>query len=162
MPVISRAEVLERLSYEPETGIFHWLVCPNNRVPVGSVAGFKHRTGYWFIKIDRKEYPTHRLAWLVVHGLWPRYEIDHIDGNPSNNAIANLRDVPHRTNVENRRTANSRSKSGFLGVRQEGSRFVAYIGSHGRQYQIGSFSTPEEAHAAYVDVKRQLHVGCTL
>jgi len=45
---------------------------------------------------------VYRLAWFLHYGTFPKKCIDHIDGNPENNKIANLRDVDHATNNRNR------------------------------------------------------------
>lgn len=102
---------------------------------------------------------AHRLAWLYMTGEWPRQEIDHIDGDRANNKWLNLRDVDHATNMQNRRVAQSNNVGGFLGVsRRAESIHIAYVGTK----YIGSFRTPEEAHAAYVQRKRAAHDGCTI
>ncbi|MFX4377260.1 HNH endonuclease, partial [Acinetobacter baumannii] len=41
------------------------------------------------------------MAWLYVHGVHPTGQIDHIDGDPLNNRISNLRDVSHAVNQQN-------------------------------------------------------------
>lgn len=96
--MITADRVRELLDYCPETGEFR------NRIsrrasPAGKLVGTMLPIGYLQIKIDRKCYYCHRLAWLYVHGVWP-LEIDHIDHDRSNNRIANLRSVTHRQNLE--------------------------------------------------------------
>ena len=56
------------------------------------------RTGHIRICIMRVKYLAHRLAWLYVTGSWPSQDIDHIDGDPTNNRFANLREVTHQEN----------------------------------------------------------------
>ena len=76
-------------------------------------------------------------------------DIDHIDGNPSNNKLSNLRDVPHRINIQNRKSKTTRNKSGFLGVVQRGNKFAAHIHRNGKQIYLGLYETPELAHKVY-------------
>ena len=74
------AEVLRNLlSYDAETGIFTWIGKPNGRVAHGAQAGTFLPDGYVRIKLRRKLYLAHRLAWFYVHGVWPENEIDHIN-----------------------------------------------------------------------------------
>lgn len=101
---------------------------------------------YHRINIEGKMYLAHRLAWLYVHGVWPQYEIDHIDGDKSNNAIANLRDVEHEKNQQNQ--IGSR-----FGVKRNRNRWSAYIQINKSQRYLGIFSTEQEASAAYMAAK---------
>jgi hypothetical protein len=58
----------------------------------GDIAGYPDRDGYWWIEIDGVEYPRSHLVWKMHHGRDP-VAIEHIDGNPSNDAISNLREI---------------------------------------------------------------------
>ena len=82
----------EVMSYDPETGVLTWRkkTGRKGRVVVGRAAGNYDPDGYICVRIDRKNYKAHRLAWLYVYGTWPDNRIDHIDGIKDNNAITNL------------------------------------------------------------------------
>ena len=107
------------------------------------------QNGYRKIKFEGKQYLSHRVAWLLYHGRWPIGDIDHIDGNPSNNQILNLRDVSHSKNLQNRKSATSKNKTGFLGVVKRKNKFAAHIHRNGKQIYLGLFLTAELAHQAY-------------
>jgi hypothetical protein len=128
----------------------------------GKIAGTIVTRGYIMIKIDGVKRQAHRLAWLYIHGQWPSHHIDHIDGCPANNTIANLRDVIEAVNHENQRRAKRGSAVGLLGVSRHRSRFRAIIEVRGVRHDLGSFDSSEEAHAAYIREKRLRHVGNTL
>lgn len=151
----------EALAYDPLTGDFLWRTRPK-RWAHKSSAGYVHH-GYLSIMVDQVSYMAHRLAWLIVTGDWPKHFIDHIDGNGLNNRFNNLRDVPLRVNNQNRRGI-KRGKAGPQGVYvpKDGRRPRAQVVVDGRAVYLGTFDTPEEAHAAYVEAKRRLHEGCTL
>ena len=146
------------------TGAFVWLQMLSNRGPVGAQAGRVDARGYVAIGLDRRQYKAHRLAWLYMTGEWPALEVDHRDADRANNAWLNLRQLTHRHNMENERKARSTNKSGLLGVHQcrATGRYRAAITVAGRCKQLGRFDTPELAHQAYVNAKRQLHAGNTL
>jgi hypothetical protein len=154
-------EVRDRLDYDPNSGVFTW-VRPGSRRAIGEAAGGPHPKGYWFIGLHGRRYAAHRLAWAWVHGVWPSGVIDHIDGNGMNNRITNLRDVPISHNMHNRRLRSKNNVSGFLGVYQVREKFVAQIGSGGQNFRSRAFSTPAEAHAAYLEMKRLHHRGAIL
>ena len=155
------------LDYDSTNGLFNWRVSNNGRIRVGQRAGsLKPPLGYVQIKVDRVLYAAHRLAWLWVHGTFPENHIDHIDGDHANNRLANLRDVPVGINAQNLRRARSNNESTkLLGVsRRNKTRggFQARIRFEGKEKRLGTFPTAEQAYAAYVAAKRELHPGCTI
>lgn len=158
--MIIQARLHELLSYDPETGVMRWRV---NKGPVkaGDVAGNPTR-GYLQLMVDGHMTFVHRFIWFYVHGTWPIGNIDHIDGNRSNNRIANLRDVSQAMNIQNERKPRSNNKSGFLGVKANRGLWKAEISINGKTKFLGRFKTPEEAHQVYVEAKRRLHPGCTI
>ena len=151
----------ELLDYDAETGRFVWRQA-NKRVKAGAVAGYVGNDGYVRIRASGTRFLAHRLAWFYVHGTWPTGEIDHINGDRSDNRIANLRDVSRLTNRQNMRRAQADNRSGLLGVSLANNRCKASIRSGGKNHHLGYFASPEAAHAAYVAAKRQTHEGCTL
>lgn len=149
----------ELLHYDPETGVFTWRVACRGTA-AGDVAGCVIDGGYIRITIDKRFHRSHRLAWLYMTGTWPANDIDHIDGNPSNNALANLRDVTRSVNLQNRRAAmGHNTTSGVLGVSSKRNKWRARIKVDGRHVSLGHFDTIEEAQAAYLEAKRAHHPG---
>jgi len=160
---ISHKELLERIIYDPATGIFTWRRDGYRRkVKAGDVAGFDKGNGYWQLSFNKVKYNAHRVAWFYIHGVWPEHDIDHVNGNRADNRIANLRSVTRSVNLQNRRSARKTAKIGLLGVSRCGRRYYAQISAGGVRYHLGRFDTPELAHAAYVHAKRKLHAGCTI
>ena len=162
MGALTQAELTRLLHYDPSTGVFVRKVRTCNKVKVGDVAGNETSRGYRNIRVSGRLYQAHRLAWLYITGAWPEYEIDHIDNNKKNNAFANLRDVNRSINLQNVRQARGDNKSGFLGVSAKNNKFIAQIKVFGKVIHLGYFPTPTAAHAAYLEEKRRLHVGCTI
>lgn len=161
---ITWALVRDRLAYDAEAGVFTWAkLIPHCRFKVGELAGSITRQGRWQISLHGKTYAAHRLAWLFMHGEWPREFVDHIDGDPLNNRISNLRVVPSTVNMQNQRRAHADAKVKVLGVDSDRpGRYRAKIVVNGRPVYLGRFKTPEEAAAVYLDAKRKFHAGCTI
>lgn len=153
---LTQEALREALSYDAETGAFKWRVGKGN-VVAGTIAGSVRRsTGYHEIRINGHRYHSHRLAWLYVHGKWPRAMVDHIDGNKTNNRIANLREATRSQNMA-AAAAPKDAVVGVKGVRRKGKRYAAQIGKDGKSYWLGTFDTIEEAAAAYDNAAKRLY-----
>lgn len=161
--MLTNKQLREHAHYDIDTGVFTRLKNGHGlRSRVGEVMGWDRGAGYLKTTINGAAYSLHRLAWLYVYGEWPDGMVDHIDGNPSNNSINNLRVVCRNLNAQNQRKAHKTNICGVLGVSKRGDRFRARIYVNGRKVNLGTFATPDEAHQAYVDGKRRLHPGCAL
>lgn len=158
------AEYVRRLfNYDPDTGIFTRIVSVGSRGQEGMQVGSADLHGYKTVRIEKRSYKIHRLAWLYVHGAWPVGDIDHINGNRSDNRIVNLRDVTRAVNLQNQRRATNNRSTGVLGVyKAENGRFNTKISINNKCVDLGTFDTLEEARDTYIAAKRKHHAGCTL
>lgn len=166
-PMLTAGRLRELLDYNPETGELVWRVNPPRKKDfVGRRAGRCLVSGYMGLCIAQQHLLAHRAVWLYVHGEWPAGQIDHINGNRSDNRIENLRDVSQKMNLQNRREARASKKtSNFLGVFPVESKknpWGCAIRVDRKKIHIGVFPTEEAAHIAYVEEKRRLHAGCTI
>jgi len=160
--MITQERLRQVAAYDEHTGEFI-RIKPLKGRRVGQAMGSKRWDGYVRIRIDQRTYYGHRLAWFWAHNEWPPEEIDHIDGNPSNNRLSNLRAVSRAVNQENIRKPPRHNTTKLLGAsRAAGGKFMAALMVRKRQVYLGTFSTAEEAHAAYLTAKRRLHAGCTI
>lgn len=160
--ILDAARLRAILHYDQSTGIFTWAIRRKGGRGLGMEAGGRMSHGYRSIGIDGREYTAHRLAWLYTHGEWPLAYIDHINGNRSDNRIANLRDVSQVVNMQNVYEPKSNNKSGYRGVSWHAQRgkYTARIKVDGKYKHLGLFDTPEKAAAAYMESKREFHEGC--
>lgn len=123
---------------------------------VGMIAGTKRRDGYIQIRVDGTMYRAHRLVWVYVNGDIPSMEIDHIDGDKSNNRIENLRDVTRIKNLHNQTKPRADSKTRIRGASKCGNKFAAMISIKGKTKYLGVYDTPEIAGEAYLRAKNEL------
>lgn len=167
MESLSAIRLRELLSYDQATGFFTRRIAVGYRGchRVGEQVGQTRRDGYVRIGVEGRDYAAHRLAWLYITGAWPRYGVDHINGNPGDNRMANLRDVPQAINLQNQRAAHrNNASSRYLGVSfdKRCNKWKACISLDGKQRQIGRFATEMEASRAYLAEKARIHqVGVT-
>ena len=165
-PELTAERARELFDYDPETGVLRWKVSKQG-LKAGAVAGTVSKLGYVHVHADNHRTLAHRIVWLYTHGAWPSGVIDHINGDPSDNRICNLRDVSRQVNQQNMRSAMcSNLSTGLLGACycKRWRKFVAGIKdpSTGKRLNLGAFNTAEEAHQAYLSAKRRLHAGCTI
>jgi len=85
--------------FEYKDGELYWKL-PRSKIKVGNKVGWTDFLNYKVTEINGKHYKLHKLIFLMFYGYMPKY-IDHIDGNPENNKIENLREVTHSQNMMN-------------------------------------------------------------
>ncbi|OFZ69081.1 MAG: hypothetical protein A2V79_11715 [Betaproteobacteria bacterium RBG_16_56_24] len=146
--MLTQERLKELLSYDSATGLFARMVSGHG-VKVGDAAGTLCK-GYIQIKINRRKYYAHRLAWLYVYGELPTHDTDHINMDRADNRIANLRLATRSENNFNTgKQANN--TSGFRGVswKNTSKKWCAEARLNGEHHHLGYFTTPEEADVAY-------------
>ena len=155
-PILTYERLTSLLAYDPNTGSFTRKIRTSTSTDVGQIAGSNNK--YSQIRIDGRLYRTCRLAWMYVHKSWPSGQIDHIDRDPANDRIANLRDVTQSENQHNSGTRND-NWSGYPGVSwyAKSCLWRARIDVNKKSIWLGYFSTREEAAAAYQAAKLIYH-----
>lgn len=145
-------------NYDPDNGALTWAQKPNKRSPIkiGAVAGIP-LDGYIRVSVFNKRYLVHRVIWAIVHGCFPRDQIDHADLDRSNNRIVNLREATQSENMTNRNYPWPIETRGVSYHPKCRKRFAAVVRKDKVAHHLGYFQTPEEAHAAYVAAARRLH-----
>lgn len=127
------------LRYEPETGLLFWKKAGQGRhFDPSKPTGCKNGGGYMEIRLDRKTFQSHRIAWLLSTGKWPQNQIDHINHIKSDNRLTNLREA---TGSENQHNQKNKTDSDVLGVsfHKRDRKWFAYIGINGKKKHLGYF-----------------------
>ena len=154
----TQSNLKEILYYDKKDGNMYWKISPKNGILPWSKAGTFDKDRYVCVVYKHKSYKVHRLAWLYVHGEWPQGEIDHINRNPSDNSIQNLRVVTRKQNEENK-TSHLDNVSGFKGVTFDKRRktWFARIMHNKKTHHLGTYKNPEDAAIAYQNAAKIFH-----
>ena len=149
----TQAQLKERYDYDPDTG-FLFRKKRKGRQAYRAKAG-----DYIKVQIGDKWYRGHRIIWMMVYGHWPD-EIDHINGNRTDNRLCNLRNVTRQENSRNR-CKSKKNTSGVMGVHWHilKKKWAARIKVDYEDLHLGYFSNKEDAIAARkaAEVKYRFH-----
>jgi hypothetical protein len=115
MIMLDQKTLKKMLNYDPETGEFTWIMIPNNTIKLGRIAGKLMPNGYTNIRVKKRNYYAHRLAFLWMTGKFPKETVDHINHNKSDNRWNNLRPASYSENMINVKIT-TRNTSGCKGV----------------------------------------------
>lgn len=169
MADVSTEHLKSVMKYDAVSGVFTYTENRGRQRKAGDVAGcispksYHHGGGYRIIAIRdgafRKEYGAHRLAWFYVYGVWPKGQLDHINGKRDDNRIANLREATRSQNGANR-AANSNNTSGLKGVslHKATGKWRSDIYVEGKALFLGYHESLASAGAAY-DLAAYMHFG---
>jgi hypothetical protein len=120
----------------------------------GSEAGTVNPSGHLKTLIKRKPYLLHRIIFMMHHGYLPKM-LDHIDGNPANNRVENLRSATWSQNNLNR-GKHKRNTSGYKGVTwvSTAGKYSTRIAIEGKRFFLGYFDNAKDAHKAYCEFSK--------
>jgi len=157
--ILTQEKLKEHLHYDELSGKFTWLKITSNRVKTGSEAGiYDKKSNRFLIRLNGILYLSHRLAWLYMTGEFPRYVIDHINGNSQDNRFCNLRDCTQMQNTWNAKIRKNNT-SGYKGISWSDDRkkWVVMIKAGGKYRLIGRFKDIKDAIYANNKFRNELH-----
>ena len=137
--------------FEYREGNLYWRTKPSNYAKIGKKAGTLFPNGYMRIQINHAKYYAHRIIWCYHFGpIADKLQIDHIDGNKTNNMIENLRLATHGQNQSNNKRAFCNSKTNILGVSwfERTNKWLVQITKNNKKIHLGYFVNQEDAIAA--------------
>lgn len=148
--MITQKYLQEFFDYDHKAGIFVRTKKTGTSTKVGEVVGSEKGNGYLMMCIKSRLYLVHRMAWLYVYGEMPSKNIDHINGNRSDNRICNLRLANQSQNTANSKLSKANT-SGAKGVlkRKDTNKWKASIMVNYKHISLGSFEKKEDAIKAY-------------
>jgi hypothetical protein len=142
-----------------EDGKLYWRKKVSRKINIGDEAGtFRKTDGYRQIMINFQVYRTHRLVYLYHFGYIPEI-LDHINQNPSDNRIENLRPATRTENAYNCKIRPDNT-SGVKGVTWDKTKkkWVARVYADQKCVNLGRFVEKESAINA-VKLARIKHHG---
>jgi len=148
----------ELLSYDPATGVLTWKVNRGGR-KAGDITGCSMGPKkYLLVGVDRQLFLAHRVAWALQYGVWPDHDIDHVNGDRTDNRLSNLRVATRSENMQNARPGRHNT-SGTRGVhwRAHAQKWCVVLYAHKQRHHIGYFDTLNEAADACARAKGRLH-----
>ena len=156
--MITQSQLQDLFDYNPETGHLIRKITINCQAVKGAIVGSDNGNGYKKLWIDKKQYYVHRLIWIYVYGNIPDVGIDHIDNNPSNNKINNLRLANQSENMQNVNKFRTNT-SGYKGVtwNKNYGKWTSQIWLNNKRKFLGNFENIENAYLAYCDAAKILH-----
>lgn len=158
MKTVSIKRLQEVFVFDPETGILRNRITRHNKAKLGDVAGMPNSNGYLLVRVDRSVLRVHRIAWMLHYGSDADGDIDHINGDRSDNRIENLRQATRSENLWNR-GATKINTSGAKGVSWDKRRrkWRSRIGVNYKKIVLGYFQTVAEAAEAYRNGAEKYH-----
>jgi hypothetical protein len=153
-PLPSAEQLRDLFIYDQETGAIFPKTGRTSR-RAGVRCDKVNATGYRVIYCAPLRYYAHRIAWKLHYGMEPEY-IDHINGNRTDNSIANLREATHAQNLYNMPRYSSNT-SGYKGVYKRGIKWGAQINVDRRRIYLGTFASRADAIRAVQSARATLH-----
>ncbi|HDL6945010.1 TPA: HNH endonuclease [Yersinia enterocolitica] len=158
---ISHQFLTEVLCYSQSTGVFTYKIQRGQSSP-GDRAGYLHCSGYRHVGFCGKQYKEHRLAWFYIYGVWPRGDLDHINGISDDNRVCNLREVNDSLNSLNKHWGATQNKAQFRGVSKHQTergkpKWRVRVTVGGKRIPIGNFHSLDDAIAARVAAENKYY-----
>lgn len=156
--VLSQDDVRALFDYDP-AGQLLWKVDRGTNKTKGRAAGWLDQHGYTRVSLNQEKFGLHRLIFLWHHGYLP-LTVDHIDRNPGNNRIENLREATLAEQARNCKAHTGRGDSSqWKGVSYHAKKrnWRAYVQADGKPTYLGSFAAEADAALAYNFAAAEAH-----
>lgn len=143
-------------AFEYRNGELYWKISRTNAIRAGDVAGTAYPRGYRRVYFDGKTWGVHRIIWIMFHGEIPQgSQIDHINGNASDNRIENLRLANNADNCKNRKTR--ATNTGIRNVSFSQGKYRVTVQANGNKHFCGGFDNLELAELVAIEARHKFH-----
>ena len=149
-------------SWRLNNGVIIWNRPANGGKKVGDPVGFStrksgHRNVFLSIGGKLRGFVYARVVWFLHYGFWPKEEIDHIDCDPQNDRIENLRPANRYENTQNTRWGRTGKKCKGTWQNKSNGKWSCQVQAFGKVYGEYGFLTEEDAYAARQKLATKLH-----
>lgn len=158
-PNFTHSLLKSEMRYDSATGKFTRLVSAGRAKP-GPATVRLDKDGYEFLSYRGSRFYVHRLAWFYVHAKWPKEYIDHINGISADNRLSNLRESTNSENQQNLVARRPKTAGKLIGTawHEHKKAWISRIGIDRKRVCLGYFATAQEAHEAYLEAKKTIHL----
>lgn len=148
METLTQEYIKSLFDYDPLTGVVTHRT-QKVKAKVGDRAGSSSKSESRYLRIFGKKVLEHRIIWLYVYGELPQGEIDHINHDRGDNRLVNLREVSHKTNMQNKpKYSNNHTGMSGVSIDKRCGKYRAYLNIGGKPKGLGYFTKYEDAVAA--------------
>jgi len=156
MKILTVERAVELFHYNPKTGDLTRKINSGAHGRAGAVVGYTDSSGYYQVGIDTRSFLVHRVIYLIMTGIWPQEDVDHINHNRKDNRWSNLRPATRAQNSRNRKRP-SNNRSGVIGVYWDKGRSMwrAVIAFNGKNICLGRFADITCAVQARKDAEKK-------
>lgn len=157
-------EIAKEFRVSEKGNLFFRIVRPGRSIH--RPAGYIRNDGYLVVRLKGQIYLAHRVVWCLIHGRWPKEQIDHINGRKLDNRPENLREITPAENPLN--VTKSNTVSGVVGVTwaYKEKNWRASICKNYKTINLGHFENLQDAIACRKEAEKrfgylQQNVGIT-
>ena len=145
-------------AFEYRDGKLYWAVSNTNAIRIGQEAGTEHSRGYRRVSFDGKQWAVHRIIWVMFNGDIPAdMQIDHINGDASDNYVKNLRLASNADNCKNRKVKPSNTGIRNVSLCAADGKYKVALQANGVKHYIGKFDDLEFAELVAIEARDKYH-----
>jgi hypothetical protein len=145
-------------AFEYRDGKLYWAVSNTNAIRIGQEAGTEHSRGYRRVMFEGKQWAVHRIIWTMFNGDIPSdMQVDHINGDASDNKIENLRLASNADNCKNRKVKPSNTGIRNVSLCKATGKYKVAVQADNKKIHLGHFDDLEFAELVAIEARAKYH-----